>query len=1312
MLIQGQAFPSSEVRIYLDQKQIALTTADQQGLFSLEWAGVLTEGPHLLHAVSLFLNGNSGPGAATAFTYTRPPGPQVSAPFAGVALVDAVNTITEPGMLVITAQSAAEGAGIGLVDIRMDGEFVYQHVQGGNPTSTTSSRFFDFAAWPNGEHTLSIKANGADGGQTTAVFPLLLALTAPPAPVITSPANEATVSVAQTRISGTAQLGALVQILVDEKPAGNPVAVDAEGKFSATVTFPAEGSYQVSAQASNSRGTGPASSAVGITYSISAPTITFVTPDEGAVLSVDTAIEVSASDANGITKVELFVGNQSIASLSSPPWRATWSLDDVSNGTYTLSAQATNGRGKTAQTARTVQVQKPVGKGPTVALTFAGQELVDHITITAPGTLAMTAQSDAGITNIRVVVSGMQIFNSNYNKTSPVTGSQFVDFAQVPNGQYQFNITVTDAEGLSTVLNIPFTLNMVAPPAPVITQPSAGAAVTVPQVTVAGTAMAGSQVQLFLNGQTTGSAISVGANGRFSGSITLPAEGSYQIEATASNARGSSPKSEAVSVSYASAAPSVSFVTPAANTVLAAPTTVSVFAAAQAGIAKVDIYVNDSLLGSATQTPYSAQWAVDKAADGAYTLKAVATDTNGKTATATINVSVQKIPVAPEVPKTPYTGTVSSITPTLSYGSQPIVITGAAVSRSSQQPMANAALRMVLDVAGYQRRINLATDAAGQFRYEFVPSANDNGTYIVSVVHPEEASTAEQGRFTINRLSFDLASYNLTAARNFATPVTIHARASAGTGATGVRWAVVPTNQPSGSLPPGISVDVGAPVDVAAGASVPMVVKFTGSASAGETGTVILTAFAAETGETERGSFALNYKLVQASPDLFAKPTYIETGVQQESTVTESVVIGNRGLVAAQNVQVKLVDSNGKAPPDWVFLASGNQIGAVDVGGQVPIQVTASPGKTVADGIYNFKLLVTASNSGEGTIPVSVAVTQSGQGGVSFHVTDLFTESLDANNQPIKGVANARIRLQNDAVLTYLRTLTTDADGKAVLTDLPPGTYTYRASGPRHSDKSGRIFVRPGITVSERVHLQYQTISIDFSVTETTVQDVYDINLEATFQTQVPAPVILLEPLSINLPDLQVGEELTGELTLTNYGLIQAEQVAFTPPQSDEYYKYEFLADVPKVLAAKQRVVIPYRITAIKLHPKSIGFTQTNAGEFAAVQRAVANTFSAKASSCSTYSVWAKTECVFECINGEWENRQVFAQYNRFVGTYTACSGGSSGGWGGSGGWAGGWGGGSGGSGTALPLAPECTPHCRGECCARSGSGGGGSGGK
>lgn len=115
-----------------------------------------------------------------------------------------------------------------------------------------------------------------------------------------------------------------------------------------------------------------------------------------------------------------------------------------------------------------------------------------------------------------------------------------------------------------------------------------------------------------------------------------------------------------------------------------------------------------------------------------------------------------------------------------------------------------------------------------------------------------------------------------------------------------------------------------------------MVIKFTGSATAGESGTVVLTAFAADSGDTPRGTFSINYRLVQARPDLFAKPTFIETGVQQESSVTESVVIGNRGLVAAQNVQVKLVDNSGNPPPAWVFLASGNQIGAIDVGAKCP----------------------------------------------------------------------------------------------------------------------------------------------------------------------------------------------------------------------------------------------------------------------------------------------------------------------------------------------------------------------------------------
>lgn len=945
-----------------------------------------------------------------------------------------------------------------------------------------------------------------------------------------------------------------------------------------------------------------------------------------------------------------------------------------------------------------------------ISATFANAALEPSATIREPGELAVSVQSPIGIANVKATINGLQIFESSGGNTSPFSHSQFIDFAQLPNGVHRFGITATDVDGVAAVLDIPFTLSLSAPTAPVIAQPVNNAQVSTPQLAVSGTAMAGSQVQLYLGGQAAGSPMAVPANGSFFGSLNLPAEGAHRIEATASNARGTSPRSAAVAVTYAIAAPTVNFTMPGQDATVVGSTAVGVAASAPDGIAKVDFFANGSLIGSATQPPYSVQWDTSGVVNGAFTLRAAATSKSGKTGEATRSVTVNNKPPEPEQPKTPYTGTVSSVSPAVSYGAQRIVITGAAVARASGQPMPNAALRMVLDISGFKRRIGIATDDSGQYRYEFVPTANDNGNYIVSVIHPDETVTPEQGRFTINRLSFDLASYQLTAPRGFAASITVNARASAGTGATGVRWAVVPAQQLTGSLPPGISVEPGAPVNVAAGASVPMVIRFMGSASAGETGSVVLTAYASETGDTPRGSFTIHYRLVQALPELFANPTYIETGVQQEKSVTESITIGNRGLVAAQDVKLQLVGTDGKAAPSWIFLSSGSHLGAVDVGAQVPIQVTAIPGKNVADGIYNYRLLVTAANQGTGTIPVSVAVTQSGQGGLSFHATDLFTETLDAGGKPIPGVANVRIRLQNDAVLTYLRTLTTDAQGRAELTDLPPGTYTYRASGPRHADRSGRIFVRPGVTTSERVHLQYQTISIDFSVTETTIKDEYQINLDATFQTQVPAPVVLLEPLSINLPDLQVGEEFTGELTLTNYGQVQADKVVFMPPQSDEYYRYEFLADIPKTLAAKQRVVIPYRVTAVKLHPRSMGFTQARTAEMGAVQSIVAK--ASNAGSCSSYAKWATTECSWVCANGEEETRTSTSTFSRLIGGSCGSggsSGGGGGGWGGAAGGAGGWGGGSGaGGGTPLPLAPECTPTCRGQCCAGGGAGPGG----
>ena len=423
--------------------------------------------------------------------------------------------------------------------------------------------------------------------------------------------------------------------------------------------------------------------------------------------------------------------------------------------------------------------------------------------------------------------------------------------------------------------------------------------------------------------------------------------------------------------------------------------------------------------------------------------------------------------------------------------------------------MANAPLRLVLQVSGFQRRIPRVSDNNGAFQFTFIPQDSDAGIYRVSVVHPDETALPDQGQFTINRIRFQYSQYRLLATRGVPATVAITATASAGTGAQGLRWVARPADQPSGALPPGITLDGGNGIDLAPGAHAPLTLEFRTTANAQETGTLFLTALARDSGEAARGTLRLDYRLGEAKPVLFAAPTYLELGVRQGETVSGALEVGNRGLATATGVTARLVGADGGAPPPWLFLASTPTLGALEVGQRQRLQVTAAPGSGIADGVYTAKVRIAADNATGGDVPVSVSVTQQGQGSVRFQVSDIFTETLDAQGQRIPGVVGATLTLQNEAVASIERRVVTDAQGAALIEGLPPGAYRFRVSAPNHTDASGRLQIQPGVTLGQPVFLDYTLISVTFSVTETTIQDRYDLTLTATYLTQVPAPVVL-----------------------------------------------------------------------------------------------------------------------------------------------------------------------------------------------------------
>ncbi|MCP4694019.1 MAG: carboxypeptidase regulatory-like domain-containing protein, partial [Desulfobacterales bacterium] len=183
---------------------------------------------------------------------------------------------------------------------------------------------------------------------------------------------------------------------------------------------------------------------------------------------------------------------------------------------------------------------------------------------------------------------------------------------------------------------------------------------------------------------------------------------------------------------------------------------------------------------------------------------------------------------------------------------------------------------------------------------------------------------------------------------------------------------------------------------------------------------------------------------------------------------------------------------------------------------------------------------------------------------------------------PIPGLAGARIRVQNELVLTEEYNKTTDSLGEAEFNDLPVGRYKYRIQAENHQTKTGRFWVRPGVTASQEVLLDYNLVTVEWEVTETTIEDEYHIVLNAVYETDVPAAVVVIEPVSVTLPDMKAGEVFNGEFTLTNHGMVRADDLTLTMPADDRYFRYEALSGVPDSLQAKQQITVPYRVVCIQ----------------------------------------------------------------------------------------------------------------------------------
>lgn len=564
---------------------------------------------------------------------------------------------------------------------------------------------------------------------------------------------------------------------------------------------------------------------------------------------------------------------------------------------------------------------------------------------------------------------------------------------------------------------------------------------------------------------------------------------------------------------------------------------------------------------------------------------------------------------------TAYIGEVTDVTPLSSFGDQDVIITGRALDRSSHVPSPNTLLKLILNQQGFERSFSVITDALGGFTYTFKPTITDSGLYKVSAVHPEITDRPEQKAFTINRVTITPASFKLDLPKNYSYSIPFVAKAGPGTAATNLRLTLDAASQITGQLPAGVSIQLPGPVTLVERQALNVPVVFATNNEALSSGSVILNVLSDEHANTPIGQVKVDYTLSDAKPYLTSSPTYIETGMAQGGSQIESVTLQNQGLQEAVNLQFLLTKADGAPPQNWAGIVSAAD-GTLAVGASRSVDLSFNPPADVAEGVYEFKLLVSGDNLLQQSINVYVSVTQSGQGNILFKAADIYTATVGRDGQLILGLTGATVSIQNEDVPTVMQEIVTDAVGEALFQNLPAGRYQFRAKASNHQEVGGRLIVKPGITASQSVFLNYNVITIEWSVREVALQDRYDITINTTFETDVPTAVVVLQPASINLPKMNAGDVYYGELVLTNFGLVRADNVQQKLPKNDAYYRYEFLVDIPTTLESKQRITIPYRVIA--LQPLEVA----------------ANDGSASGGGCFNYSTTYSVTCQSTCANG------------------------------------------------------------------------------
>jgi len=302
---------------------------------------------------------------------------------------------------------------------------------------------------------------------------------------------------------------------------------------------------------------------------------------------------------------------------------------------------------------------------------------------------------------------------------------------------------------------------------------------------------------------------------------------------------------------------------------------------------------------------------------------------------------------------------------------------------------------------------------------------------------------------------------------------------------------------------------------------------------------------------------------IQDGPD-----TQLEAWMLRGDQEIVSFTITNEGSTASAPITVILPDL------DWMGLVSPDVIQSLAPGESTDITLSLTPDAELPLAEFSGNLLVSEAGGDTESVEFSFTAVEDDTGSLMLTMTDELFYFADGSPT----VDDTRVEVTN-ALTGEVVFESNDVDGTVTIDDLPEGYYNIRVNADDHDSFASTLYVNAGQDVEQEAFMSRQSVKYYWSVEEIEIEDRYEVNVEAQFETDVPEPVVVIDPPVFDLSELdQTGETAVFEITVTNHGFIAVENldIGF---DDHPLYNIEFSRDALSALDAKSSITIPVTVT-------------------------------------------------------------------------------------------------------------------------------------